>query len=184
MWPMLVRRGAGSRSALRVRGLSSSRRVRRALLLLVGVVSLYLLFPSLVSVFGSWRSFAHLDWYRAGAALLAELLSFVSLWELDRIALGTTSWFLVACVQLSGNAVGQVVPGSGATATAFEVGMLRRQTSQSGVPSRLSPLPPRFRSERRWRCRCSRCPRFPPGLASTRLLRHPPTSGRPCSSCC
>jgi uncharacterized protein (TIRG00374 family) len=96
------------------------------LLLLVGGVSLYLLLPSLVSVFGSWRSLAHLNWYWAGLALLAESASFGSLWELDRIALGTTRWFVVACMQLSGNAVGQVVPGSGATATAFEVGVLRR----------------------------------------------------------
>lgn len=101
-------------------------RFRRGLLVLIGGVSLYLLFPSLVAVFGSWRSLSHLDWYWAGLALLAEIASFVSLWELDRIALAERSWFVVACMQLSGNAVGQVVPGGGATATAFEVRMLRR----------------------------------------------------------
>lgn len=114
--------GAGAES----RRLWSRRGARRVVLLLVGGVSLYLLFPSLVSVLGSWRSLAHLNWYWAGLALFAEAASFGSLWELDRIALGTTSWFIVACMQLSGNAVGQVVPGSGATATAFEVGVLRR----------------------------------------------------------
>jgi len=34
----------------------------RGLLLLVTAVSLYLLFPSLISVFSSWRSLAHLNW--------------------------------------------------------------------------------------------------------------------------
>ena len=36
--------------------------VKSGLLLLVGVVSLYLLLPTLVSVFASWRSLAHLNW--------------------------------------------------------------------------------------------------------------------------
>jgi len=101
-------------------------------LLVVTGVSLYLVFPSLASVFGSWRSLVHLDWYWPALALLAESASFVSLWQLDRIALRTKSWFVVACTQLSGNAVGHLVPGGGATATAFEVGMLRRARVQVG----------------------------------------------------
>jgi uncharacterized protein (TIRG00374 family) len=99
---------------------------RRGGFLVVTGGSLYLVFPSLVSVFGSWRALVHLNWYWVGAALLAETASFASLWQLDRIALRTESWFVVACTQLSGNAVGHVVPGGGATSTAFEIGMLRR----------------------------------------------------------
>lgn len=104
----------------------------RGLLLLVTAVSLYLLLPSLVSVFSSWRSLAHLNWYWAGLALLAEIASYVSLWRLDRVALRITSWFPVACAQLSGNAVGRIVPGGGATAGAFSVGMLRRAGLEVG----------------------------------------------------
>jgi uncharacterized protein (TIRG00374 family) len=92
---------------------------------LVTGISLYLLLPSLVAVFSSWRSLAHLTWYWAALALLAEAGSFVFLWQLDRIALHERSWFTVACAQLSGNAVGRIVPGGAATATAFSVGMLR-----------------------------------------------------------
>jgi uncharacterized protein (TIRG00374 family) len=105
---------------------------RRGLLLLVTGVSLYLLLPSLASVFSSWRSLAHLNWYWTGLALLAEAASFVSLWQLDRVALGTSNWFAVVCAQLSGNAVGRIVPGGGATAGAFLVGMLRRAGLEVG----------------------------------------------------
>ena len=104
----------------------------RGLLLLVTGVSLYLLLPSLIGVFSSWRSLAHLNWYWAGFALLAEIASFVSLWRLDQIALRTTNWFAVACAQLSGNAFGRIVPGGGATASTFAVGMLRRAGIEVG----------------------------------------------------
>lgn len=104
----------------------------RGVLLLVTGVSLYLLLPSLISVFSSWRSLAHLNWYWAGLALLTEIASFVSLWRLDRVALRTTSWFAVACAQLSGNAFGRIVPGGGATASAFAVGMLGRAGIEVG----------------------------------------------------
>jgi len=108
------------------------RKPGRWLLLALTAVSLYLLLPSLVSVFSSWRSLGQLDWYWAGLTLLAEIASFVSLWLLDRIALRTTDWFAIACAQLSGNAVGRIVPGGGATATAFAVGMLRRAGVEVG----------------------------------------------------
>jgi uncharacterized protein (TIRG00374 family) len=102
------------------------RYARSGLLLAVTGVSLYLLLPSLVGVFASWRSLSHLNWYWTGVALLSEAGSFICLWELDRISLHVRSWFAVACAQLSGNSVGRIVPGGAATATAFAVGMLRR----------------------------------------------------------
>jgi uncharacterized protein (TIRG00374 family) len=101
-------------------------------MLFVTGVSLYLIFPTLLSVFGSWRSLAHVGWGWAGGALLAEGASFVSLWELDRVALRAKSWFVVACAQLGGNSVGRIVPGGGATASAFAVGMLRRANVDTG----------------------------------------------------
>jgi uncharacterized protein (TIRG00374 family) len=102
------------------------RYARPGVLVLVTGISLYLLLPSLAAVFSSWHSLTHLTWYWAALALLSEAGSFVSLWELDRVALHEKSWFAVACAQLSGNAVGRIVPGGAATATAFAVGMLRR----------------------------------------------------------
>jgi uncharacterized protein (TIRG00374 family) len=100
--------------------------------LLVAAVSLYVLLPSLLSVFGSWRSLSHVDWPFAVLAFVFELASFVCLWELDRIALESKRWFPVATAQLSGNAVGRIVPGGGATATAFSVSMLRKAGVDTG----------------------------------------------------
>ena len=98
-------------------------------LLLVAAVSLYLLLPTLLSVFGSWRSLSHLEWYFAVPVFASEGASYVCLWQLDRIALGTRGWFAVACAQLAGNAVGRFVPGA---PTPFTVEMLRRAGVDTG----------------------------------------------------
>ena len=60
--------------------------VKSGVLLLVAAVSLYVLLPTLVSVFASWRSLSHLEWYFAILVLACEAASYVCLWELDRIA--------------------------------------------------------------------------------------------------
>jgi len=110
-------------------GVPWSRVVKSGALLLVTAVSLYLLLPTLLSVFGSWRSLSHLDWPFAILVLPCEAASYVCLWELDRIALRTNSWFLIACAQLSGNALGRIVPAS---ATPFTVNMVRRAGADTG----------------------------------------------------
>src|SRR6266566_2528393 len=106
--------------------------LRPALGLLAAGVSLYLLLPSLLAVFSSWRSLSHLTWYWAAAALAAEAASFVSLWHLQRIALKKKEWLPVAAAQLTGNAVARIVPGGAATATAVAVGMLRKAGVDGG----------------------------------------------------
>jgi uncharacterized protein (TIRG00374 family) len=105
---------------------------RPAAFLLVAAVSLYVFLPSLLSVFGSWRTLGSVDPRFAVLALGCELASFVCLWQLDRVALRTRAWFPVVTAQLSGNAVGRIVPGGGATATAFTVSMLHRAGADSG----------------------------------------------------
>ena len=105
------------------------RRLRPVALLALGGVALYVLLPSLLAVFGSWRSLSHLDWPFAALALGCEAASLVCLWELDRIALRTRAWIPVIAAQLTGNAAGRVIPGGGATATAVSASVLR----QSGI---------------------------------------------------
>jgi len=100
------------------------RAVRPVLLLVVAGVSMYLLLPSLLAVFGSWRSLGHLDWPFAILALACEATSWVCLWEVDRVALHTRAWFPVAAAQLTGTAVSRILPGGGATATATAAAML------------------------------------------------------------
>jgi hypothetical protein len=107
-------------------------RLRPFVLLALGGVALYVLLPSLLAVFGSRRSLSHLDWPYAVLVLLAEVASFVCLWELDRIALRTRAWLPVIAAQLSGNAAGRVFPGGGATATVVAASMLRQAGIETG----------------------------------------------------
>src|SRR5262245_6457304 len=114
---------AGSRETS---GVPWKRYARTAVLVLVTGISLYLLLPSLLAVFSSWRSLTHLTWNWVVLALLAEVGSFACLWQLNRVALHEGSWFVVGTSQLAGTAVGKIVPGGGATGTAFTIGMLKR----------------------------------------------------------
>jgi uncharacterized membrane protein YbhN (UPF0104 family) len=109
-----------------VQGKKPWRIVFRVLLLLVTAVSLYLLFPSLVDTFTQWRSLGDLSPWWILLALVFEAASVTSLWEVQRIALRTPSWFAVGTAQLAGNAAGNVIPGGAATAGAFSYRMLVR----------------------------------------------------------
>ena len=118
----MSRRGGGRRAWRRYG--------RSAVLLGVTGVSIYLLLPSLLAVFSAWPSLAHARWYFALLTLACEAASFVWLWALDRVVLNTRAWFPVATARLAGNAVGRILPGGGATATAFSISML----SRAGIP--------------------------------------------------
>lgn len=111
-----------------------SRRKRRlagrALFLVVALVSLYLLLPSLLEVFTSWRELFELEPAWVAIALGLEALSFVAVWELQRIALQTRSWFPVSLSQLAGNALGRIIPGGAAASGALQYRMLVR----AGLP--------------------------------------------------
>jgi uncharacterized membrane protein YbhN (UPF0104 family) len=105
--------------------------ILRMLLLLATALSLYLLFPSLVDVFTQWRSLRHLNLWWIALAVVFEAASAMSLWEVQRIALRTPSWFAVGTAQLAGNAAGNIVPGGGATSGAVSYRLL----VQAGVPA-------------------------------------------------
>jgi uncharacterized protein (TIRG00374 family) len=89
---------------------TTRRIVKRAVLLLLTALSLYLLFPKIL----------------AALIVPAEAASFFSIWILQRVALRTRRWFPIAASQLAGTSFGRVVPGGSATGTALQVGMLRR----------------------------------------------------------
>jgi uncharacterized protein (TIRG00374 family) len=94
-------------------------------------VSLYLVAPSLMDVFGSWDDIDEVGpgWLLAMAALQA--LALACLWALQHVALRAPSWAAVVRSQLAGNALAKVAPGGGALGTALQYRML----VQSGVPS-------------------------------------------------
>src|SRR6266516_4299296 len=129
---------------------------KSGVLLLVAAVSLYVLLPTLVSVFGSWRSLSHLDWYFAVLVLACEAASYVCLWELDRIALGTNARFPIACAQLAGTAVGRFVPGA---PTPFAVEMLRRAGVDAGQAAAALTASTGLQLATMRHCRCWRCRR-------------------------
>ena len=103
----------------------------RVLFMLVTLVSLYILFPSLLSVFRSWPELLKLNpvWYVV--MLGVECASFGCAWGLQRLALRTDRWFGVATAQLAGNAFSRVVPAGAAAGAAVQYKML----TDTGIPA-------------------------------------------------
>jgi uncharacterized protein (TIRG00374 family) len=112
------------------RGWTAQRIATRAVLLLITAISLYLVLPSLLAVFGSWRDLFDLEPLWVVVALGFEALSFLAIWALQRIALRTPSWFAVGTSQLAANAMGRIIPGGMAASGALQYRMLVR----AGVP--------------------------------------------------
>jgi len=100
--------------------------VTRVVLLLVAAVSLYLLLPKVLDVFSSWPQLRGIDPLWFSLAVFFEALSYIALWTLQRITIGTRSWLAVGTSQLAANAAGSIIPGGGAAAGALQYGMLVR----------------------------------------------------------
>ena len=98
----------------------------RIFMLLLGLVSLYLLAPKVISVLASWPQLKTLKpgWFVLRRPF--EVMSYISLWAMQRVALHTTSWFSVGTTQLASGAIGSIVPGGAATAGAVAYKMLTR----------------------------------------------------------
>src|SRR4051812_41382747 len=92
-------------------------------------VSLYLVFPSLVEVFGSWRDITRFS----PASLLAmaglQAATLACLWALQHVALRARRWRPVIASQLAGNALAKIAPGGGAMGSALQYRMLVRAGS-------------------------------------------------------
>jgi uncharacterized protein (TIRG00374 family) len=104
---------------------------RRGLLLAVTAVSLYLLAPSLLGVFGAFDELNRISplWFLAMVAL--QVGSFFCMWGILRLAVRTRRWRPVILSQLAANSFGRVVPGGLATVGAVQYAMLVR----AGIPS-------------------------------------------------
>src|SRR3954454_18826529 len=98
--------------------------VRAAVWLALTGVSLYLVAPSLIEVFGSWHDLATIGvgWLVAMAALQAAAMA--CLWALQHLALRARSWLGVITSQLAGNGVAKIAPGGGAVGSALQYRML------------------------------------------------------------
>jgi uncharacterized membrane protein YbhN (UPF0104 family) len=105
--------------------------VRRGVLLAVTGVSLYLLAPALLEVFGAWRRLDDLSPLWFVVMVLLQAGSYACMWAVQRLALRTQRWGPVVTSQLASNAFGRVVPGGVAAAGALQYSMLVR----AGVPA-------------------------------------------------
>jgi uncharacterized protein (TIRG00374 family) len=104
---------------------------RRGLLLLVTAISLYLLAPALLEVFGAFDELDEIAplWFPAMVAL--QVGSYACIWGVQRLAVRAEHWGPVITSQLASNSFGRVVPGGVAAAGAMQYAMLVR----GGVPA-------------------------------------------------
>ena len=105
--------------------------VKRGLLLAITGVSLYLLAPALLEVFGAFDQLDDISplWFVAMIVLQAG--SYACMWAIQKIAVRSERWGPVITSQLASNAFGRVVPGGVAAAGAMQYAMLAR----GGVPA-------------------------------------------------
>ena len=114
------------RAARVVRSPRGRRLAGQGLFLVVSLVSLYVLLPSVLEVFTSWRELFELDPVWVAIAFSVEALSFFAVWELQRIALHAPHRLPVSLSQLAGNALSKIIPGGAAAAGALQYRMLTR----------------------------------------------------------
>ncbi len=95
--------------------------IRRAAMLTLTGVFLYLLAPGLIEPFSSRPHLRQVGvgWLALMVAL--EAGSFACVWLLQKIALDSKRWLPIITSQLAGNAFGRIVPGGGAAARRLPV---------------------------------------------------------------
>ena len=98
--------------------------IKRAFVVAIAGVAIYLVLPSLIAVLGSWPRLSALSPIWFIAALAAELASFTCNFALQRLALRTKGWFAVVTAGLAGNAVTNSLPGGDAAGAAVQFSML------------------------------------------------------------
>jgi uncharacterized protein (TIRG00374 family) len=94
-------------------------------------VSLYLVFPSVVKTFGSWRQITEFSLFALAGMAALQAASLVCLWALQRVALRARHWRPVISSQLAGNALSKIAPGGGAMGAALQYKLL----VQAGLPA-------------------------------------------------
>src|ERR687895_2003579 len=115
---------------------------RRGLLLLVTAISLYLLAPALLQVFGAFDELDEISplWFPAMVAL--QVGSYACIWGVQKLSVRAEHWGPVVTSQLAANAFGRVVPGGVAAAGAMQYAMLTRAGVPAGrPPPGITPAP-------------------------------------------
>jgi uncharacterized protein (TIRG00374 family) len=97
---------------------------KKTVMVVVGGITIYFVFPSLLEVFDSFPKLTSLDPIWFAFALVLQVAHFTCTISLQRIALRTKAWFSVATSQLAGNAISLIVPGGAAFGAATQFRML------------------------------------------------------------
>ncbi|MEV4266349.1 lysylphosphatidylglycerol synthase transmembrane domain-containing protein [Kribbella sp. NPDC049584] len=99
----------------------------RAVGLAITGVGLYIVAPSMLSLFGTWPRLADIDPWWFPVLVLLEGCSFAALWWLARLALAQhggdqqpPGWGTIATAQLAGNAASKILPGGAATGSVLQ----------------------------------------------------------------
>lgn len=104
--------------------------VRRAVIMFVGMLSLYYFAPNILELINSAPELIKINRRWFFLMILFEAISFGFLWWLTRIVLPKVSWFVAATSQLASNAASRIIPGGAAVGG----GVLYRMLSVSGTP--------------------------------------------------
>ena len=104
---------------------------RRGLLLLVTGISLYLLAPALLEVFGAFDELDEISPLWFPAMIAPQIGSYACIWGIQKLAVRADRWGPVVTSQLASNAFGRLVPGGVAASGALQYTMLVR----AGVPA-------------------------------------------------
>jgi len=101
--------------------------------LLVTAAGLYIVAPSLLTLFDAWPSLGDIRplWFVIVGAL--EVCSYVSLWLLLRVAMPKLTWLDAATSQLAGNAASRIIPGGAASGAVLQSRMLIRSGHPAGA---------------------------------------------------
>ncbi len=93
---------------------------RNVVWLAITLVSLYLVFPSLVDTFSSWHQITRFSRTSLLVMFVLQVGVCACLWDLQRVALRGARWRPVISAQLASNALSNIAPGGGPVGAALQ----------------------------------------------------------------
>jgi hypothetical protein len=104
------------------------RHAGRIALVLIAAIGLYVFAPTTLAVLGAFPKVKTLEPWWLVAMAASQSASVWCLWQLQAVAIGTEDRFAIATSQLAGGALGRIIPGGAATASAAQYGMIAAST--------------------------------------------------------
>jgi uncharacterized protein (TIRG00374 family) len=94
--------------------------LRNVVWLVITLVSLYLVLPSLIATFSSWRQITRFSWLSLLSMFALQVGVCACLWDLQKVALQEARWRAVITAQLASNALSNIAPGGGPVGAALQ----------------------------------------------------------------